>query len=135
MKPLTNIRILGFRLGVVALTIYWLAIFLGTHLPEVPQVMAATSDKVKHAGAYFGLGLLLCYVSSGKNVYRRFLMIFVLITVYGALDEWSQQFVPGRYPDVLDWISDVLGVGTAIFFYAIMRAIFQRRVTSLSPVG
>jgi VanZ family protein len=38
----------------------------------------------------------------------------VLMTaVYGALDEWHQSFVPGRFPERADFYADVLGAAVA----------------------
>jgi VanZ family protein len=33
----------------------------------------------------------------------------VFCMLYGLSDEWHQSFVPGRMPDVLDWLADTLG--------------------------
>jgi len=30
--------------------------------------------------------------------------------LYGITDEWHQMYVPGRTPDLADWIADVVGV-------------------------
>ena len=38
MRPVTKITILGLRLGVVALAVYWAVIFLGTHLPAAVSI-------------------------------------------------------------------------------------------------
>jgi VanZ family protein len=36
------------------------------------------------------------------------------LTIFGAVDEWRQRWVPGRMPDVRDWIADVVGVLLAL---------------------
>jgi VanZ family protein len=38
----------------------------------------------------------------------------VLTLVYAALDEWHQSQVPGRFPSVVDWVADAIGVGLAV---------------------
>lgn len=121
MRPVTKVRILGFRLGMVILVAYWLAIFAGTHLPEIPQILAGTSDKIKHFGAFFGLSLLLCYVTNGDQVWRRFGGILLLGATYGAIDELTQGLVPGRTTDLYDWAADVSGMSSGIVVYLALR--------------
>ena len=72
MRPLTNITIFGIRLSVVVLSLYWLAIFAGTHLPQDLDVSPRINDKVKHFTAYFLLGVLLCYTTNSQRWIRRF---------------------------------------------------------------
>ncbi len=126
MRPVTKVRILGFRLGIVVLAFYWLVIFTGTHVPAVPQMFSAFNDKIKHFGAYFGLAFLLCYVTSGDKPWRRFGSILALAAIYGAIDELTQSLVPGRTTDFLDWGADLLGASTAISLYIGLRLLTQK---------
>lgn len=126
MRPITKVRILGVRLGVAVLALYWVVIFTGTHLPEVPQILTSYSDKIKHFSAFFGLAMLLCYVTNGDNPYRRFGIIFALASAYGAIDEWTQSLVPGRTTDYWDWGADTLGAATAIGIYVGLRFLFKK---------
>ena len=41
---------------------------------------------------------------------------------YGALDEWYQSFVPGRTPEIADWLADVAGVFLGCLIVALVRA-------------
>ena len=125
MRPITKITILGIRLGVIALIVYWIAIFVGTHLPVVPDVGPRVSDKTKHFCAYFGLALILCYVSKPGPRWKRFGGIAVLGVCYAAFDEYTQGFVPRRQPDWMDFLADALGVVTAIALYAFAQIVFQ----------
>ena len=43
--------------------------------------------------------------------------------VYGITDEWHQMYVPGRMPDVVDWLADVAGLVTG---YAIAATFLNR---------
>ncbi len=72
MRPVTKITIFGFRLAMVVLGLYWLAIFVGTHLPGALVVTPNVNDKVKHFSAFFVLGGLLCYVTNSPRWFRRF---------------------------------------------------------------
>lgn len=123
MRPVTKVRILGVRLGIVILAIYWLGIFTGTHLPSVPTVLPDFNDKAKHFTAFFGLGLLLCYVTSGGSAWRRFGTVLAMGAAYAVVDEWSQGLVPGRTSDFLDWIADISGIVSAIGLYLLARSL------------
>ncbi len=134
MKPITKVRVLGFRLGLVILAGYWLVLFVGTHLTHVPKAIGRHSDKLLHSGAYFGLGLLLCYVTSGTKLWRRFGRVLLIGAAYGVIDEVTQGFVPGRISDLRDWYADVGGISVAILLYISIRAV-ARRVSPLNREG
>ena len=124
MRPVTKITILGVRLAVIALAFYWLLIFAGTHLPKVPDIATSLNDKVKHFAAFFGLATLLCYVTTSRQLVKRFVAIGIVAMVYAALDEMTQSFIPGRTPDVMDFVADSVGVWSAIACYVVARKVF-----------
>ncbi|MEM6364985.1 MAG: VanZ family protein, partial [Planctomycetota bacterium] len=72
MQPVTRIRLFGFRLAACVLAAYWSLIFFGTHLPKLPAATQGIPDKVAHFTAFFGLALLLCYVTNSTRLWRRF---------------------------------------------------------------
>lgn len=128
MQPLTNIRIFRVRLAVLLLAAYWLLIFAGTHLPTLPAIGEDVSDKTKHFLAFFGLGLLLCYVSTRPPSFRRFATVAVIAIVYGIVDELTQKLVPGRHCDPYDMLADAAGALTAIVLYATASVTYHRFV-------
>jgi VanZ family protein len=68
------------------------------------------SDKVAHFLAYAGLGFLLgawMWVLRLTSL-KHFLMAFVGLMVWAAIDEWLQIPV-NRSAEFLDWVADVLG--------------------------
>ena len=101
---------------------------IGTHLPadQVPNTFSAI-DKTVHFVAYAGLTILLAI-----TIYRMMPVkywegyLFVGLTLYGALDEYTQGFV-GRMPDVLDWIADVMGVGVGLASFLLAAAWWRNR--------
>jgi hypothetical protein len=127
----------GNRLAIMFLAVYWPWVFVGTHLPvrgggagELP-----VNDKLIHAAIFFGLGFLLALAAgrgsrtgsgseasaSPKGLFVEGWALLLAIGVgYAGIDEWSQRFVVGRYPDVRDFVADVggfvlgLGFGLAI---------------------
>ena len=131
MRPVTRITILGTRLAVAVLAVYWVVIFTGTHLPQTIDITPKMSDKLKHFTAFFGLGALLCYVTNGSGFWRRFGMIGAVGMTYAALDEWTQRLVPGRVADPMDFVADSAGLWTAILLYVVARHFAKDRVHGL----
>jgi len=92
---------------------YWAGLFALTHLPKLGRAPSPIphSDKLVHFGLFFGLtilGHLACTRRSAPSA-RKTLGWSAVYLVYGALDEWLQQFV-GRTPDIADWLADGAGV-------------------------
>jgi len=71
-------------------------------------------DKVAHFGEYAVLGFALAG-SLRRDAPRRWPAVVLLavaigaVALYGASDELHQRFVPGRDPDVHDWLADLTG--------------------------
>lgn len=82
--------------------------------PEVPYV-----DKVLHFGAYAVLGACLAFAAHRSSLPMALAMF--LGAAYGASDEIHQVFVPGRSPDVFDWVADAAGVAAAVYLYSRWR--------------
>lgn len=118
----------------IALAVYWLAMFTGTHIPRIPVPMeGGGTDKWLHFGAYAGLGFLLSAVMfarrarsgdelGGRGVFFRIATVVAIGLLYGAADEWLQGFV-GRDPDLWDWYADAAGItcGATLFAWGASR--------------
>jgi VanZ family protein len=127
MRPVTKITIFGFRLAIVVLAAYWLCIFVGTHLPNMGKSVPLhfeVNDKIKHFSAFFLLGGLLCYVTNSPRWLQRFVIIGVVGMTYAAIDEITQNFIPGRYPDLFDFVADAAGLWSAIAIYVAAKYIY-----------
>ena len=103
---------------------YWLAMFVGTHLPN-PELLIGpvVSDKALHFGAYFILaGLLSIRTQLRQPTFRRSSAIRIvgLLTVYAAIDELLQA-VPQihRHADWWDGVADVLGAISACLLMSV----------------
>ena len=70
---------------------------------------------VAHFCEYFGLAALLVlsiYEPSHRFLHKLWVVVAVAIVIaslYGVSDEIHQMFVPGRTPDVFDWMTDTAG--------------------------
>ncbi len=107
------------------LAVYWLAIFVATHLPG-SALPPLGSDKAYHLMAFFGLSVLLSWVLSQKIAAARTWVIAVLVITisYAIFDEWSQQFVPNRTPDISDVVADACGSALGVIMFALALKIF-----------
>lgn len=94
----------------LAAAIAWLS-----HQPQPPQGIDLSFpwDKLAHLAAFAGLAASLEIVVRRARhdlpVYRRHLLLFALVALFGAMDEWHQHFVPGRSCSAFDWLADALG--------------------------
>jgi len=82
------------------------------------------SDLLFHFSEFFTLGLLTARMVAphidGMHSLRSFLLASSIILGYGLLDEIHQGFVPGRDPDVLDWLVDASGGLVGILAYPVL---------------
>jgi VanZ family protein len=80
-------------------------------------------DKLAHLSEYAFLGFLAwrCFRHQIKNPELLFVVSLGFCSLYGALDEIHQYFIPSRTFDVLDWLADNLGAGLSIGLLTMMR--------------
>jgi VanZ family protein len=91
----------------------------------------AAFDKIAHAGLFALLGFLLSLgadrgtrLSSRKRVW----IVLLLGIALGLLDEFHQEFVPSRFPDILDAAVDAAGIILGWIAYGFLsRAMSARR--------
>lgn len=116
----------GLRCAVVLLPLYWLAIFIGTHLPPKALVQLRASDKLLHFSAFFGLSFLICWAISThpKHRYRNVIIALLICVVYAIFDEVSQIPV-GRTADIKDFAADILGAISGASVYVVLRALLK----------
>lgn len=100
------------------LAVYWVALFVATHLPgsSLPKL---GSDKLYHLGAFLGLSVLLSWVLAQRleSVRRRTVAVLVISIAYALFDEWSQQFVAHRSPDIADALADACGAALGVILF------------------
>jgi len=116
----------------------WIVIiFILSAIPKFPDVrMPISPDKLAHVGVYF----VLCLLSRRAFYFQdRFPLLrthalwaaFGFTLVYGALDEFHQLYVPGRWADIYDVLAD--GIGGALFVaWFVLKT---RRFTALRVKG
>lgn len=116
----------------LAAAITWLS-----HQPQYPLGLTLPYglDKVAHALAFGSLAFLLDRaLRTGHQdlpLYRRHLWVFLGVSIFGALDEWHQGYIPGREASLLDWVADSLGAALGLFA-TVVPALHTRRLEALS---
>jgi VanZ family protein len=100
--------------------------------------LPAGTGKIVHAGIYFVLCWLVrraFYQQEAFPPLKRssFLAAFIFSCVYGILDEFHQDFLPGRSSSIYDLIA---GAGGALLYIATASIVSQRKNGSKSePEG
>lgn len=74
------------------------------------------NDKLAHFCAY-GLLASLVLRAFGGGGWRGAVAAVLLVSAYGASDEWHQSFVPGRNCEFADWVADTSGAMLAVSLY------------------
>ena len=78
-----------------------------------PQVRFLAVDKVAHFLEYAVFAFLTFRSMSRLTDWSRsrtpFLISLLILAVFAVLDETLQSFIPGRNPDVIDYLSDLSG--------------------------
>jgi VanZ family protein len=90
------------------------AIVFASSQSHVPGVGAPGSDKVVHFAAFGLLATLTVRVLPPSRVW----LAVVVVSLFGATDEWHQSFTPGRTMDWADWVADTAGALVAAVAYA-----------------
>jgi VanZ family protein len=110
----------------LALALYWLALFVTTHIPsELAALPGDSTDKFVHVTAFAVLALLLAtawQLSAGPLGLRHLALAWLLLVAYGAIDEWTQSFVR-RQASFWDFLGDAVGalIGLVLFWYVASR--------------
>jgi VanZ family protein len=116
------------RASLVALPLYWIALFTATHYPrvripgEIPH-----SDKVLHFTAFGLLALLYWqFAAALRPIGQRFVWPTAAILIaYAGLDEYLQQFF-GRFTDLFDFFANTAGIVVVLAGLELRRRLRDR---------
>ena len=116
------------RAGVV-LAVYWLVLFVATHWPGPPRLLAVQgSDKVAHLAAYAVLAFLLarCVALRRQLTLGRYGAVLLTVILYGAVDELLQP-LSGRRTEFADWLADAVGALLGLIAFRLLVVVRGRR--------
>ncbi|HEX5104278.1 MAG TPA: VanZ family protein [Pirellulaceae bacterium] len=104
---------------VVLAALYLALMFAATHWPARPGGTGMGLDKLVHAGMYAGLAMLILAATGLLRpvTWKVAIAVVLGVALYGAIDEWTQSFVPHRTADFRDWVADVVGAAAGAAFY------------------
>lgn len=134
-------RILDFILNrpAVPTTLFgvWLAILyhVSNSVPaEMPQMVVQQQDKILHFVFFLGGAVVLAaslrLIAKLEGI-RLLLAVAVVMGLLGALDEYNQQFIPGRSGLSLeDWIADMSGAIAGVGLLRLLASKLQERESS-----
>lgn len=115
-----RVGITPFRFLCIVMALGWMGlIFFLSHQPSLPAPsLFPHQDKLFHAVTYGVLGFL--FQGGLPATPRRWMLAWLMASLYGCSDEIHQMFVPGRSADPLDLLADsagaLLGARGALMF-------------------
>ena len=109
-----------------ALPIYWVALFIATHMPKIPNWVRSSSipDYSLHYLAYFCLTFFIWNnLALNEKISWKKPKVWIIISFmvwYCAVDEWLQAYV-GRTPQLRDYFADMAGVMSGLLIMTLCR--------------
>lgn len=94
--------------------LYAAFIFVLSALPDPPVLGSMpVNDKIKHFALYAVFAVLVARALAQwlRSPVTLAVCTVLIVSLYGASDEFHQRFTPGRSCDALDWLADTLAVG------------------------
>jgi len=107
------------------------AVLVFTHLPQATMPSPLQKDGVDtlpHVLAYGVITFLFLISLRTSPTMLSALLLFLAVSVIGAFDELTQLFV-NRTASVTDFMADIVGILSALFFYTVGR----RRFLTTTP--
>jgi VanZ family protein len=118
------------RLWQYALAVYWVALFIGTHIPidRIP-LHQGSADKAAHLAAFAGLAMIFAttwQLSAGRLMTRHLMWVWIVIAIYGGVEEITQPLV-GRVASVWDWLADSIGAALGLLAFVVIRRVIEAK--------
>jgi len=118
------------------LVLYWLILLVATSLPSKAVPAIGIHDKFEHFFAYLILSLLLGltfhFQNKWENLNQNWLKWTVIVGIfYGIIDELHQYFIPGRFCEFLDLLSNTLGI---VFGIILVKVFIDKSRTSVDTI-
>jgi len=135
MRPADRAARLIALLSWMVLITYWSGQgTLPIDQPNVANVFHGLQHRIAHLIAFGLLGLLARWAFDGLP--RASLLAVLLVSVFGATDEWHQSFTPGRRAAIDDWAVDTASAALALYIWSRVRGSqWHVRIRQLAPVA
>ena len=111
------------------LILLWIGAFTATHIPAkyIPRHIASLGDIVLHGIGFLGLSswFILTLAAFGVKLEHRIILVLLVMLVYGAVDEYTQQFF-GRSTELKDWLTDTMATVISLILWEIFLFLANR---------
>jgi VanZ family protein len=104
--------------------VYMAAIFhFSSESQPLPMLTEHVWDKILHTIEYVGLAVLVFRALDGEELgrWQSAVLTVIIVSAYGASDEWHQSFVPMRSSDVEDWLTDTVAGAIGATAYVVFQ--------------
>src|SRR5712691_8027371 len=135
MRPADRAARLIALISCMALITYWSGQgTLPIDQPNVAHVFHGLQHRIAHLIAFGLLGLLARWAFDGLP--RASLLAVLLVSVFGATDEWHQSFTPGRRAAIDDWAIDTAAAALALYVWTRFPTTHWRaRIRQAAPLA
>ena len=105
----------------VIFILMWIGAFTATHIPNssIPQAVHDLGYITLHIIGFWGLSSWFILTLIAYNVsppLRRILVVLLTMTIYAAIDEYTQQFF-GRGTSLAEWFIDTVATMVALVIW------------------
>jgi hypothetical protein len=114
-----------YLLGAVSLVVL---LFWGGSQPFAVGLFPAPYDKLAHSVYFATLAVLLWFGTGG----RWPVLLVVVVSAIGGLDELHQSTLPGRVADFYDYLTDTVAAGLVITLLEKNKAVLEELQRRLS---
>lgn len=103
--------------------VWMIVIFIGSSIGNVPRVGGKVTDGMVHRVAHvlefavLGALLLRALGQDQRLMKREIVLALILVTLYGASDEFHQRFTPGRSSEGVSVLFDAAGGALGVWAY------------------
>jgi len=114
---------------VFVLIVLYLGFIAAGSLTPIPplKIQIPNLDKVIHILLYIPLGFLLSLLKIFSGIFLNFFLPLGFGSLYGAIMELLQHFVPGRTPSWSDEIANIIGVGIGLGFGVLVKFLNHKK--------
>jgi VanZ family protein len=135
MRPADRTARLLALISWMALISYWSSQgTLPIDQPNVANIFHGLQHRIAHLIAFGLLGVLARWAFGGLP--RASLLAVLVVSAFGATDEWHQSFTPGRRAAIDDWAVDTAAAALALYAWDRLKSSHWRAVVrQLAPVA
>jgi VanZ family protein len=118
------------------LILLWIGAFTATHIPAryIPGQIASIGEIGLHGIGFLGLSSWFILTVAAFNIkpVQRILLVLLVMMVYGAVDEYTQQFF-GRSTELKDWLTDIIATVVSLILWGTILFLVKKMARTKIP--